>query len=557
MDQRPEAPIAAPPRTSVDGSVKETIESILVAFMLAFIFRAYVVEAFVIPTGSMAPTLLGAHMRFRCPDCGYRFEMNYQGIDNGTDDVSIPRSAGANKVYSIICPNCGYRLPRVDPSDPANQATDPAIRYGDRILVLKYLYLLQDPHRWDVVVFKSPNDPVHFDYTQNYIKRLIGLPNDSIMILDGDIYVGKGDDLNSFKVQTKPYNVQQALWRIVYDNDFYPRGQSRTLTDAYGNPRDNDPPFQQPWKTSEGQTGWQIGDGTPGHRDFKFSSESGSANLTFDATANPNKFALTDWLAYDVSEMQGPGSEPDTYLNHPIPSDNNVSDVKLAFYYQRTAGDGPLRVQLTKNDHLFETQINSSTVTLLMDGNPITSPAPIPGDRSLMHVEMINADYRVAVRINDQELLATTDQQYHPDMRKLLDDFRHRAKSEKPVIRLIGENQSCDITHLGLWRDIYYLNRDRAGRPLKASPDEFPFQLMRLGPDEFFVLGDNSYVSLDARYWDDPIDLPHENLRVESGRVPRRFMLGKAFFVYWPAGFRPIDSAPALAPDFGDMRFIH
>ena len=34
-------------------------------------------------------------------------------------------------------------------------------------------------------------------------------------------------------------------------------------------------------------------------------------------------------------------------------------------------------------------------------------------------------------------------------------------------------------------------------------------------------------------------------------------MLGKAFFVYWPAGYRPFESSPALAPDFGDMRFIH
>ena len=41
------------------------------------------------------------------------------------------------------------------------------------------------------------------------------------------------------------------------------------------------------------------------------------------------------------------------------------------------------------------------------------------------------------------------------------------------------------------------------------------------------------------------------------GRVPGRFLLGKAFFVYWPAGFRPIDSAPALVPNFGEMRFIH
>ena len=38
-----------------DESLKETFESVIIAFILAFIFRAYVVEAFVIPTGSMAP----------------------------------------------------------------------------------------------------------------------------------------------------------------------------------------------------------------------------------------------------------------------------------------------------------------------------------------------------------------------------------------------------------------------------------------------------------------------------------------------------------------------
>src|SRR5437773_11324206 len=74
------------------SSVKETLESILVAFILAFIFRAFVVEAFVIPTGSMAPTLLGAHMRFRCPDCGWRFDVNYSFSGPG-DDLVIPSEA--------------------------------------------------------------------------------------------------------------------------------------------------------------------------------------------------------------------------------------------------------------------------------------------------------------------------------------------------------------------------------------------------------------------------------------------------------------------------------
>ena len=51
-------------------AIRETIESIAVAVILAFLFRAFVAEAFVIPTGSMAPTLQGRHMDVTCSKCG-------------------------------------------------------------------------------------------------------------------------------------------------------------------------------------------------------------------------------------------------------------------------------------------------------------------------------------------------------------------------------------------------------------------------------------------------------------------------------------------------------
>src|SRR6186713_724638 len=97
---QPPPPSPAPPRShspeqqnTVKG-IKETIESILIAFILAFVFRAFVVEAFVIPTGSMAPTLLGAHIRFTCTDCGYRFDANFSAPrSGGGDDVNIPATA--------------------------------------------------------------------------------------------------------------------------------------------------------------------------------------------------------------------------------------------------------------------------------------------------------------------------------------------------------------------------------------------------------------------------------------------------------------------------------
>ena len=49
-----------------DAGVRETIESIVVAVILALLFRAYEAEAFVIPTGSMAPTLQGRHVDIHC-----------------------------------------------------------------------------------------------------------------------------------------------------------------------------------------------------------------------------------------------------------------------------------------------------------------------------------------------------------------------------------------------------------------------------------------------------------------------------------------------------------
>ena len=82
--------------------------------------------------------------------------------------------------------------------------------------------------------------------------------------------------------------------------------------------------------------------------------------------------------------------------------------------------------------------------------------------------------------------------------------------------------------------------------------------------DEFFVLGDNSPQSLDSRAWTlasptlrlfDDAGEPHYQL----GTVPRYNMIGKAFCVYWPAGF----SVPALPsgfprvlPNVGRMRLI-
>jgi hypothetical protein len=132
--------------------------------------------------------------------------------------------------------------------------------------------------------------------------------------------------------------------------------------------------------------------------------------------------------------------------------------------------------------------------------------------------------------------------------------------STKPRVQISAANQRCILEHVSLARDVYYINDRSAKIPdrgdtmgLRGSPDH----IVTLGADEYFTLGDNSLLSSDARMWRNNVELPGEDLFAEAGRVPGRFLLGKAFFVYWPAGYRPGNLSWGIIPNFGDMRFIH
>ena len=149
---------------------RETVESVAVAVVLAFLFRSFVAEAFVIPTGSMAPTLQGQHVDVECPECLYQYRANASG-----------EARDGKIVVESVCPNCRYHL-LLDREGKQNHRSFT----GDRILVSKFAYELGDPQRWDVIVFKFPGNA-----KQNYIKRLIGLPNELIRIQHGDIHVAK------------------------------------------------------------------------------------------------------------------------------------------------------------------------------------------------------------------------------------------------------------------------------------------------------------------------------------------------------------------------------
>ena len=165
-------------------AIRETIESIAVAVILAFLFRGFVAEAFVIPTGSMAPTLQGRHMDVTCPQCGCPYRTGASVENDGQGWVS-----------TTTCPICHYAMKLDKEGDPNQRSFN-----GDRILVSKYAYEVGEPKRWDVIVFKFPGNA-----KQNYIKRLIGLPNETVWIRHGDIYVrSRLEDADSAEASKPP-----------------------------------------------------------------------------------------------------------------------------------------------------------------------------------------------------------------------------------------------------------------------------------------------------------------------------------------------------------------
>ncbi len=555
----PAAPVSAPasvaaapqttkapqqPAPNAMTQIIDTLESVIIALVLALAFRAFVVEAFVIPTGSMAPTLLGANVRVTCPKCGLDWAENVNTQHRyrmGVGEVAVNRDAPLdNSIMSPedrVCPNCGEHInvsqlpgnPRTildtdRRSRTQRQVTLPHVNNGDRILVLKYLYDFIEPQRWDVVVFKEP-----VTATDNYIKRLIGRPNEKIEIIDGDIFV---NDL----VARKPEHVQEVLWQLVYDNDHFP-------IDA-GKYRDNGPVFVSPWRPDQSAQ-WDVNGPIIS---YKGSSQS---TLQFE----PGEYYLKTRRGYN-----SPADERELHIEL-VP----VGDVRLEATWLPGDSGESASVTLGAVGNRFRATLNlqDGIVTLSRynqlnkDYEYVAKARMATTSQHAYRIAMQNVDRCITLTIDGKEVIRHETTWTARDAREYA--TRPNAGYEKPMVQ-VELSSAGRISHLKLQRDTYYTQMHLGLDPevgLMGSP-------ITLGPDEFFVLGDNSNVSGDSRAFR-AVHGSLQDLHTRRGVVPRRFLLGKAFFVYWPAGFRPFNGAAPgalqnfdmpLVPNAGEMRFI-
>jgi hypothetical protein len=97
---------AAPPSVEKPPEVKDPwrdiVETVVFVVVLVFMLKTFLAEAFVIPTGSMATTLLGDHKVFACEQCAYEYRIN------GSQFTQPQKDGEGQPIETSDCPNCGF-----------------------------------------------------------------------------------------------------------------------------------------------------------------------------------------------------------------------------------------------------------------------------------------------------------------------------------------------------------------------------------------------------------------------------------------------------------------
>lgn len=556
--------------------VRETIESLIIAVALALLFRAFEAEAFIIPTGSMAPSLNGQHIDLPCDNCGYQY---HSGASDEADHL-----AKKLRVDSTRCPICRYEteLRRfgslADPNHGSNK--------GDRILVNKFIYDFQDPERFDVIVFKNPNNG-----KQNYIKRLIGLPGDNILIQNGDIYLMESTDGGwSKKIARKPARKLRHVLQPVADT--YHIGNKLKAVD-----------WPSRWQPFSDQSGWNIED-VDGNPTFepKQTTESWLRYRHFQpldsewATIKQNELPrryrgqlpegmlINDYYGYNGSNVPTK-FQPPSGLHW-------VGDIGLEAWLDVQNGEGEVLLDVVEGGVHFTCSIDVSTgvAKLKADDSAVegsvefvdaagtgvakpTAKTNLAGQGSY-HIEFVNADDQIHLWINNRYIEfdgATYTRTGIP-----IPTYSANDPGDAEPLGVGAKDAQIKVTRLKVVRDIYYTSV-KGGMESTANEsngdEDAIFQLQRNpkqwstptailtfkakktqnqpmfelldspddAKDQFLPMGDNSPRSLDGRVWSGP------------NYVERDLLIGRALFVYWPHSLnRPIP----YFPNFGEMGFI-
>jgi signal peptidase I len=103
---------------------------------------------------------------------------------------------------------------------------DPTFNSGQYLIVDQVTYRLENPQRDDVVIFKYPLDPDTY-----FIKRIIGLPGETIYIKDGIVTIINNKNPDGIKLQepyvTEEHRTSEALIITLSSTEYFVMGDNR------------------------------------------------------------------------------------------------------------------------------------------------------------------------------------------------------------------------------------------------------------------------------------------------------------------------------------------
>jgi signal peptidase I len=210
----------SPPRKF--SGLRENLEIIVVAIVVAMGIRTYFIQPFKIPTGSMQPSLYGihgeevkeAHLMDKFPLSAVRWLIT--GVSYR--EIVVKQAGRLQRYYPSAKPGLiewrigasRYFVPKSDRLDDMQGYLLPTgtilwrgrQKAGDHVFVNKVAWNFLRPRRGDVMVFSTDGIEGLPEGT-HYIKRMVGLPNESISI-DAPYVVSGADRI------TEPYSIARV-----------------------------------------------------------------------------------------------------------------------------------------------------------------------------------------------------------------------------------------------------------------------------------------------------------------------------------------------------------
>jgi hypothetical protein len=451
-------------------------------------------------------------------------------------------------VPAARCPNCGFvtELMEDKPDKGRVYKWDYPSFSGDRILVDKFAFDFASPDRWDVVVFRYPEDA-----KTNYIKRLVGLPNETVHIAGGDLWSSRGDDRPV--IARKPPEKLRAMLQCVHDSRHV---APRLLAAGW-------PLCGADWSAPGGAAAdrWTTAD--EGRSWTAACAAGGTARLRYRHFVP----ASEDWAALEAGQRLAGRAEAtpvddfqpyNAIATRPHP----VGDLAVEFRLESRRATGTVTLDLVEDGRRHQCLLDLGTGTARLESPALSAAATAATSirgTGRWDVLFANVDDELTLFVNGRRIAFDGSTAWAAEMGAAprggppaAPEPGVDAPNDLAPAGIAAVAADVTVTGLRVLRDIYYIaavDVARNGQIIEEPVLHFP-----LGPDQFLVLGDNSAASKDSRLW------------LEGHHVDRSLLIGRALVIFWPHAIPAKWGIPVKLggwevrlpcwPNFGRMTFV-